>query len=62
MSAPAIEFDDGAAYERMMGKWSGLAGRVSIDWLSPTPNLRWIDIGCGNGAFTQLLVEHCAPL
>src|SRR5215207_4752900 len=41
MSAPAIKFDDGAVYERMMGKWSGLTGRALIDWLSPPPNLRW---------------------
>ena len=57
-----IKFDDGAVYERMMGKWSGLAGRAFIDWLSPSPNLRWVDIGCGNGAFTQLLVQHCVPM
>jgi ubiquinone/menaquinone biosynthesis C-methylase UbiE len=61
MSAPAISFDDGAIYARMMGKWSGLIGNAFIDWLSPPPNLRWIDIGCGNGAFTQLLARRCAP-
>jgi ubiquinone/menaquinone biosynthesis C-methylase UbiE len=62
MSAPTIKFDDGAVYEKMMGKWGGLIGRAFIGWLSPSPNLRWLDIGCGNGAFTQLLVEHCNPM
>jgi hypothetical protein len=23
--------------------------------------LRWIDIGCGNGTFTEQIVEGCAP-
>ena len=56
-----IRFDDGAAYEQMMGIWSRFAGEIFLDWLAPRPGLRWIDVGCGNGALTQLLVERCAP-
>ena len=53
-----IRFDDGAAYERMMGVWSRLAGDVFLDWLAPKPNLTWVDVGCGNGAFSELLVTR----
>jgi SAM-dependent methyltransferase len=56
-----IRFEDGAAYERYMGKWSRMAGDTFIDWLDPKPGLRWLDVGCGNGAFTEVLVERCAP-
>ncbi|MDT4896950.1 MAG: hypothetical protein QOH25_2027 [Acidobacteriota bacterium] len=56
-----IRFDDGAAYERYMGKWSQLAGETFLDWLAPQSGLRWLDVGCGNGAFTEMLVERCAP-
>ena len=58
---PQVRFNDGAAYERMMGVWSGIAGSVFLDWLAPEKNLIWADIGCGNGAFTQLIVDRCAP-
>src|SRR3954447_5730089 len=61
MAEPQIRFDDGAGYERMMGTWSRIAGEVFLDWLKPAAGLRWIDVGCGNGAFTELLVERCQP-
>lgn len=57
-----IRFDDGAAYEQMMGVWSRLTGGIFLDWLMPPSGLRWIDIGCGNGAFTEVLIERCAPV
>jgi SAM-dependent methyltransferase len=56
-----IRFDDGAAYERYMGEWSRLAGETFLDWLAPQPGLRWLDVGCGNGAFTEMIVGRCAP-
>ena len=56
-----IRFDDGAAYERYMGVWSRYAGAAFLDWLAPKQGLRWIDVGCGNGAFTEMIVERCAP-
>lgn len=65
MGSPVLEhnirFDDGAAYERSMGVWSRLAGTIFLDWLAPPAGWRWIDVGCGNGAFTELLVDRCAP-
>ncbi len=56
-----IRFDDGAAYERYMGEWSRLAGETFLDWLAPKSGLRWLDVGCGNGAFTEMIVGRCAP-
>jgi SAM-dependent methyltransferase len=61
MAEQPIRFDDGNAYERAMGAWSQLAGQVFLDWLAPPSGLRWIDVGCGNGAFTELVAQRCAP-
>lgn len=61
MPAPPIRFDDGAAYEQLMGVWSRAAGGIFLDWLAPRDGLNWIDVGCGNGAFTELLCTRHAP-
>ncbi len=61
MSQREIKFDDGEAYERFMGRWSRPAGEVFLDWIAPAPGLRWVDVGCGNGAFTELLLDRVSP-
>ena len=40
MSELKIKFEDGAAYERMMGVWSQLIGVEFLQWLSPAPDQR----------------------
>ena len=61
MATPTVQFNDGATYDRMMGVWSRMVGEVFVDWLAPSPGLIWADIGCGSGAFSDLLATRCAP-
>lgn len=56
-----IGFNDGAGYELLMGQWSRDAGSVFLDWLQPAAGLAWLDVGCGSGAFSSLVVDRCAP-
>jgi ubiquinone/menaquinone biosynthesis C-methylase UbiE len=61
MSQAPNLFADGKAYERLMGRWSQLAGEKFLDWLDAPKNLKWLDVGCGNGAFTEILIAKCSP-
>src|SRR4051794_41410598 len=54
-------FDDGAAYDEFMGRWSRVVGAVFLDWLAAPRKAAWLDVGCGTGAFTTLIVKTCAP-
>jgi SAM-dependent methyltransferase len=62
MSQMSQLFADGEAYERLMGRWTRRAGDIFLDWLDIPANVRWLDVGCGNGAFTEALIARCAPV
>lgn len=51
----------GDPYEVFMGRWSRLVGRSFIDWLSPSPGLRWLDVGCGTGALSEAVLHTQEP-
>lgn len=61
MTQSTAYFADGQAYERFMGRWSRAAGVVFLDWLAPFAGARWLDVGCGTGVFTQLILDTQAP-
>src|ERR1041384_5093740 len=53
MAETTPAFDDGEADELFMGRWSRAAGTTFLDWLKPPRQARWLDLGCGTGAFTD---------
>ncbi len=57
---PTAVFADGEGYEKFMGQWSRVAGRLFLDWLSLPKGLKWLDVGCGTGAFTETIQQTCA--
>lgn len=54
-------FSDSEAYEHFMGRWSRAAGTEFIEWIAAPKAARWLDVGCGTGVFTELVLDTCAP-
>ncbi|MGI9076372.1 MAG: class I SAM-dependent methyltransferase [Gemmatimonadaceae bacterium] len=59
--ASALHFTDGDAYERFMGRWSRAVGRVFLEWVAPPSHARCLEVGCGTGVFTEVLLDTCSP-
>lgn len=49
------------AYDRYMGRWSRIVAREFLTWLNLPPGLDWVDVGCGTGALTAVILELAAP-
>ena len=57
----ARQFSDGQAYERLMGRWSRKVGVQFLDWCKVPARKAWLDVGCGNGAFTEEILAKANP-
>ncbi len=51
----------GIAYEKFMGRWSTLVAQKFLSWLAISPTRSWLDVGCGTGSLTALILEAYQP-
>lgn len=61
MTEAALKFDDSAAYERFMGRWTRAVAPVFLEWLAVSSNASWLDVGCGTGILADTVLHLCAP-
>ncbi len=54
-------WQSGNPYEFFMGRWSKPIAELFVDWLSPKPWLRWLDVGCGTGALSEAIINKHNP-
>jgi SAM-dependent methyltransferase len=51
----------GARYEPYVGRWSRLVAGDFLDWLAPAVQRDWLDVGCGTGALTDVILQRTQP-
>jgi len=54
-------WQSGNPYERFMGRWSCLIAQDFLNWMEIPHKSSWLDIGCGTGVLTKLILEHHRP-
>src|SRR5262245_40881635 len=54
-------WEDGAAYEQYVGRWSRSIATEFVEWLSVPEGSAWLDFGCGTGALIQTILAKASP-
>jgi SAM-dependent methyltransferase len=54
-------WERGSPYEQYIGRWSRQVAPLFLRWLRQPAGLRWLDVGCGTGALSAAILDHCAP-
>ena len=61
MPTAADVWASGEAYEPYVGRWSRLVAREFLAWLDVPPGRAWLDVGCGTGALTSVILTDAVP-
>lgn len=51
----------GRLYEPYVGRWSRLVARELLAWLRVPPQKDWLDVGCGTGALSEVVLRQADP-
>lgn len=54
-------WENAAAYDGFMGRWSRLLARELVEWLGVRSSAVWLEIGCGTGSLTSAICELADP-
>ena len=55
------KWESAEPYHGFMGRWSGLVAQPFVDWLGPALGQRWLDVGCGSGALSEVVIREQNP-
>ena len=54
-------WSSGNQYDEFMGRWSNRISEKFLNWLSVPFDRTWLDLGCGTGSLTKLILEKYHP-
>ena len=54
-------WERGSPYEQYIGRWSRKTAPLFLTWLDQPDGRRWLDVGCGTGALSAAILDHCTP-
>jgi len=52
-------WESSSPYELFMGRWSRLAAELFIEQFDWQRQQDWLDVGCGTGAMSRVVLERC---